>query len=149
LRSRRKVTGMDLTISNCFLLVDDYEKALTFYRDTLGLEVKGDVGSGDKRWLTVAPKDHPEIQITLSSPFSNPAASPEDQQTMADLLAKGLMGFLIFTTDNVDKTFEEIQKAGAEVIQEPMDQFYGVRDCAFRDPAGNLIRINEPKGLRG
>lgn len=139
------MTFMELTLSNTSLHVDDCEKALGFYRDALGLEVRQDVSFGDSRWVSVGPKGQPEIQITLSTPFSNPNASPEDQKAIADLLAKGVLGVTIFTTEDVDATFEQIRKSGAEVIQEPMDQHYGVRDCAFRDPAGNMIRFNQPK----
>lgn len=136
---------MELKLTNCFLLVDDHEKAFDFYTRALGLEVRQDVTFGDMRWLSVGPKSQPDIQITLQSPYSNPNASAEDQKALADLTTKGVLGFVVFTTNDVDKTFERIQATGAEVLQEPMDQHYGVRDCAFRDPAGNHVRFNQPK----
>ena len=126
--------------------MDDPEKTITFYRDTLGLELRSDVAYGNGRWMSFGSSDQPELQVTLSTPYSNPSVSPEDQKALADLLAKGVLGFIVFTTDDVDKTFEQIQSSGAEVIQEPMDQQYGVRDCAFRDPSGNIVRFNQPKG---
>lgn len=141
-----KVSNMELKLTNCWLYVDDHDKALGFYRDALGLEVRQDVSYGEMRWVSVGPKSQPEIQITLGSPFADPNASPEDQKAIAELVAKGVLGVTIFTTEDVDKTFEEIQATGAEVVQEPIDQQYGVRDCAFRDPAGNMVRINQPKG---
>lgn len=137
---------MELKLNNCYLFVDDHEKALSFYRDALGLEIRQDVSYGEMRWVSVGPKTQPEVQITLGSPFADPTTSPEDQKAIADLVAKGVLGVTIFSTDDIDDTFEKVRATGADVVQEPMDQGWGVRDCAFRDPAGNMVRINQPKG---
>lgn len=131
-----------LTLANCFVYVDDPEKALAFYRDTLGLTVKTDVTNGDYRWLTMVTPSQPELEITIQQTAAMPA-SDEDKKVLADLVAKGVAGALIFTVDDVDAVFEHVRASGAEVLQKPADQFYGVRDCAFRDPAGNMVRINQ------
>ena len=136
---------MDIRVANCFLLVDDHDKALGFYRDVLGFEVRNDVSFEGMRWVTIASPNQPDLEITLETVDSNPDASPEDKRKQAELLAKGMVRGLIFTTDDVDKTFEHIRASGAEVLEEPADQPYGVRDCAFRDPSGNMIRINQPR----
>lgn len=136
---------MDINLSQCFIAVDDHDKALTFYRDALGLEVRNDVGFEGMRWVTVGSPSQPDVDIVLESPLADPDASPADRQAMAELLAKGNLRGVIFRTDDVDAAFERIQAAGAEVLQEPIDQPYGVRDCAFRDPAGNMIRFNQPR----
>jgi predicted enzyme related to lactoylglutathione lyase len=134
---------MELTLHYTFLEVDDHEAALAFYRDTLGLEVRQDVAMEYARWLTVGPKAQPELGIVLQS--AGAGRSPEDAQTLTALLAKGSLSGLVFETDDVDALFEKVAASGAEVLQEPMDQPYGggVRDCAFRDPAGNLVRFNQ------
>jgi catechol 2,3-dioxygenase-like lactoylglutathione lyase family enzyme len=132
---------MDLKLATCFLTVDDQEKALAFYRDTLGLRVVNDVSFDGMRWVTVTPPSQPGVEIGLFTPNDNPDASPADRAAVATLLAKGLLSGVNFATDDCDATFEAIRAAGAEVLQEPMDQHYGVRDCAFRDPAGNLLRF--------
>ncbi len=134
---------MDIKLSQCFIAVDDHDKALAFYRDVLGLQVRNDVGFEGMRWVTVGSPAQPDVDIVLEPPLADPNASPADRQVMAELLAKGLLRGVIFRTDDCDATFERIRAAGAEVLQEPNDQPYGVRDCAFRDPAGNLIRIQE------
>ncbi|MGW3244238.1 VOC family protein [Streptomyces sp. NPDC001070] len=136
---------MDITLSQCFIAVDDHDKALPFYRDVLGLEVRNDVGFEGMRWVTVGSPDQPGVDIVLEPPLANPNASDTDKQAMAELLAKGMLRGVIFATGDVDATFERIRAAGAEVLQEPMDQPYGVRDCAFRDPSGNLLRFNQRK----
>ena len=141
----RSVLGMDINLSTCFIAVDDHDKALAFYRDVLGLEVRNDVTFEDNRWLTLGSAGQPEVEIGLEIPGYYPHTSPEDRQATADLLAKGLLPGIIFRTDDCDKIFERVRAAGADVIQEPIDQPYGVRDCAFRDPAGNLLRFNQPK----
>jgi catechol 2,3-dioxygenase-like lactoylglutathione lyase family enzyme len=133
---------MDLKISHCFLTVDDHDKALAFYRDLLGFEVRNDVGFEGMRWVTVGPPSQPEVELVLEPPC--PDGSPADREMIAELMAKGLKGRLIFVTDDCDATFEQLRAGGAEVLQEPVDQAYGVRDCAFRDPAGNLLRFNQP-----
>ena len=137
---------MDLKLSHCFIAVDDHDKALAFYRDALGLEVRNDVSFEGMRWVTVGPPLQPEIDIVLEPPTATPNASPADREAAAQLLAKGLLRAVIFTTDDVDGAFERIQASGAEVLQEPMNQPYGVRDCAFRDPAGNMLRFNQSTG---
>ena len=136
---------MDITVSHCFLLVDDHERALGFYRDVLGLKVTNDVTFEGMRWLSVSPPNQPDLEITIETVESHPGTSDEDRRHQNDLLAKGLQRGLIFRTDDVDATFEHIRASGAEVLQEPMDQAYGVRDCAFRDPAGNMIRFNQAR----
>lgn len=137
---------MDLKLSHCFIAVDDHDKALAFYRDALGLEVRNDVSFEGMRWVTVGPPLQPEIDIVLEPPTATPNASQADREAAAQLLAKGLLRAVIFTTDDVDGAFERIQASGAEVLQEPMNQPYGVRDCAFRDPAGNMLRFNQSSG---
>ncbi|WP_030267415.1 VOC family protein [Streptomyces violens] len=137
---------MDINLSQCFIAVDDHDKALAFYRDVLGLEVRNDVGFEGMRWVTVGSPSQPGVEIVLEPPAADPNASPADKQAMAELLAKGMLRGVIFSTDDVDATFERIQASGAEVLQEPMEQPYGVRDCAFRDPAGNMLRFNQPRG---
>lgn len=125
---------MDLKLSHCFIAVDDHDKALAFYRDVLGLAVRNDVSFEGMRWVSLSPPSQPDVEIVLEPPSVNPNASPADKQALADLMAKGMLRAVIFATDNCDATFEHIQAAGAEVLQEPIDQPYGVRDCAFRDP---------------
>jgi len=132
-----------LGVANCFLVVDDHEAALTFYRDVLGCTVTKDVTMGEFRWLSVATPTQPELEITMQSVGMCPGCSEEDRQAVDTLLAKGLMNPLVFRCDDVDALFEHVRAAGGEVLQEPMDQFYGVRDCAFRDPAGNMLRFNQ------
>lgn len=132
---------MNLTVSHTFVIVDDQDKALIFYRDVLGLQLRVDAPLGDMRWLTVGPESQPELEIGLI--LAEMGRSPEDARALSELLAKGALGSLIFKTDDCDATFEQIQAAGAEVLQEPIDQPYGVRDCAFRDPAGNHIRFSQ------
>lgn len=138
----------NLVLANCFVYVDDPDAALAFYRDVLGLAVRTDVTNGDFSWLTVSPPSQPELEITLQQPQGMPAPE-EDKRAIAELTAKGVLGALIFQVDDVDAEFARIKAAGAEVMQEPADQFYGVRDCAFRDPAGNMIRINQPLAQGG
>ncbi|MET8751098.1 VOC family protein [Streptomyces sp. NPDC059104] len=136
---------MTINLSQCFIAVDDHDKALTFYRDVLGLEVRNDVGFEGMRWVTVGSPEQPDVEIVLEPPLADPGASPADRQAMAELLAKGLLRGVIFSTDDVDATFERLRAAGADVLQEPIDQPYGVRDCAFRDPAGNMLRFTQPR----
>ena len=131
---------MDVQLDACFLSVDDHEKAIDFYRDALGFEVRNDVSAYGMRWVTIGPPSQPDINIVLEPPAADPGISPSDREAIGDLLAKGLLRGLNFSSPDLDATFERVQATGAEVIQEPMDQGYG-RDCAFRDPAGNMIRI--------
>ena len=134
---------MDIKVSTCFIPVDDHDKALAFYRDVLGLEVRNDVGFEGMRWVTVGSPSQ-DVEIVLEPPLADPNASTDDKEAAAELLAKGMLRGVIFKTDDVDATFERIRAAGAEVLQEPIDMPYGVRDCAFRDPAGNMLRFNQP-----
>ena len=136
---------MNITLAQCFIAVDDHEKALAFYRDVLGLEVRNDVAFEGMRWVTVGSPAQPDVEIVLEPPLANPNASPADKQAMAELLAKGMLRGVIFSTDDCDATFESIRAAGGDVLQEPVDQPYGVRDCAFRDPAGNMLRFTQPR----
>ncbi|SCK15072.1 hypothetical protein YW7DRAFT_00950 [Streptomyces sp. AmelKG-E11A] len=136
---------MSINLSQCFIAVDDHDKALAFYRDVLGLEVRNDVGFEGMRWVTVGSRDQPDVDIVLEPPVADPNASPADKQAMAQLLAKGQLRGVIFDTDDCDATYERIRAAGGEVVQEPVDQPYGVRDCAFRDPAGNMLRFTQPR----
>jgi predicted enzyme related to lactoylglutathione lyase len=132
---------MDLSVKYTFLEVDDHEAALAFYRDALGLEIRQDVAMEGARWLTVGPAAQPELGIVLQTAgVGRPA---DDGQTIKTLLAKGSLTGLVFETDDVDATFETVRASGAEVLQEPMDQAYGTRDCAFRDPSGNQVRNNQ------
>jgi predicted enzyme related to lactoylglutathione lyase len=132
---------MDLKLRQCFIAVDDHDKALIFYRDVLGLEVRNDVGFEGMRWVTLGSPLQPDVEIVLEPPAADPDASPADKEAMAVLLAKGLLRGVNFTTADCDALFDRVREAGADVIQEPMDQPYGVRDCAFRDPAGNMLRF--------
>jgi catechol 2,3-dioxygenase-like lactoylglutathione lyase family enzyme len=132
---------MTLKLSHTFMIVDDQDKALAFYRDVLGLELKNDVPLGDERWLTVASPEQPGVEIVLVT--ASMGHSPQDAEALSALLAKGVLGSAIFATDDLEATFERLRAAGAEVLQEPIDQPYGVRDCAFRDPAGNHLRFSQ------
>ncbi len=134
---------MDLTISNTFLPADDPDKSLAFWRDTMGFEVRGDVGYGDLRWITVGPPGQPQTSIVLHPPAADPGLTDTERRTIAELMAKGSYASIVLSSPNVDEAFERVQKNGADVVQEPMDQPYGLRDCAVRDPAGNMVRINQ------
>ncbi|MCX2952334.1 VOC family protein [Streptomyces anulatus] len=133
-----------MKLSHTFLFVHDQDVALKFYRDVVGLEVRTDATIEDGyRWLTVGPAEQPGVEIGLS--HIGPPAPPTDYETLHALLAKGSLLGVIFEIDDVDAKFEQVRAAGAEVLQEPIDQFYGVRDCAFRDPSGNMIRFSSPR----
>jgi catechol 2,3-dioxygenase-like lactoylglutathione lyase family enzyme len=134
---------MDITIHASFLPHDDPDASLAFYRDTLGFEVRNDVGHGKMRWITVGPPDQPDTSIVLNPPTANPGISGDERRTIAEMMAKGTYAMLLLATKDLDGTFAGLQASDAEVVQEPTDQPYGVRDCAIRDPAGNLIRIQE------
>ncbi|GGK38899.1 lyase [Pilimelia terevasa] len=136
---------MNLTLTYCFVAVDDHEKALAFYRDAVGLEVRNDVGAENMRWVTMGLPGAPHPEIVLEPPAAHPDASPADREALGTLLAKGLLRGLVFGTDDCDGTFARVSDAGGEVLQEPMDQPYGVRDCAFRDPAGNIVRFTQKR----
>ncbi|MCO5996928.1 VOC family protein [Actinoallomurus rhizosphaericola] len=134
---------MDLTIHNTFLPHDDPDASLAFYRDTLGFEVRNDVGHGTMRWITVGPKGQAGTSIVLHPPAADPGITEDERRTISEMMAKGTYGIIVLATDDLDGTFERLQAGDAEVVQEPTEQPYGIRDCAFRDPAGNMIRINE------
>jgi catechol 2,3-dioxygenase-like lactoylglutathione lyase family enzyme len=133
---------MDLKLSHTFLNVHDIDVALAFYRDILELDVHIDVTMDDFRWVTLSPKSQPDLEIGLMNPHAGPAST--DADAVLALTLKGSSNGLIFATDDLDGDFEKIRAAGAEVLQEPIDQRYGVRDCAFRDPSGNMIRLSQP-----
>jgi catechol 2,3-dioxygenase-like lactoylglutathione lyase family enzyme len=132
---------MDITIHSSFLPQNDPDVSLAFYRDTLGFEVRNDVGYNGLRWITVGPAGQPGVSIVLFPPSATPGLTDDERKTVAEMMAKGTYATIVLATKNVDGTFERLQGSGAEVVQEPIDQPYGVRDCAFRDPAGNLIRM--------
>jgi catechol 2,3-dioxygenase-like lactoylglutathione lyase family enzyme len=134
---------MDLRIHASFLPHDDPDASLAFYRDTLGFEVRGDVGYGGRRWITVGPPGQPGTSIVLEPPAVHDGVTDDERRTIAEMMAKGTYAGVVLATDDVDGTFARLQAGDAEVVQEPVDQPYGVRDCAFRDPAGNLLRIQE------
>lgn len=129
---------MDISLKHCFIAVTDAEQALTFYRDALGLVQQNDVANDGFRWITLASPTQPGVEIVVSDYLGD---SPADRETITALIAKGAMQGLVFATTDLDATFEKVRASGAEVLQEPLDQGWGARDCAFRDPAGNLVRI--------
>jgi uncharacterized glyoxalase superfamily protein PhnB len=133
---------MDITIHASYLPQDDPDAALAFYRDTLGFEVRNDVGYQGMRWITVGPPGQPGTSIVLHPPAADPGITDEERRTIAEMMAKGTYAAINLATADLDDTFARLQ-SGAEVVQEPTEQPYGVRDCAFRDPAGNMIRIQE------
>lgn len=132
---------MNITLSTCFVQVNDPDEALAFYSDRLGLEVRNDVGKGDYRWITLGSPAQPDVAIVLTN-FVN--GGPEDGDAVAALLAKGAMNGVHFHSDDLDGTFAKLQAAGVEVVEEPKEQPWGARDCAVRDPSGNLVRIDQP-----
>jgi catechol 2,3-dioxygenase-like lactoylglutathione lyase family enzyme len=134
---------MDIVIHASFLPHDDPEASLAFYRDTLGFEVRNDVGYGGMRWLTVGPVDQPGTSIVLHPPGADPGITEGERRTIAEMMAKGTYSGILLATADLDGTFARLQAGDAEVVQEPTDQPYGIRDCAFRDPAGNMVRIQE------
>lgn len=138
------MTSMDINIHASFLPHNDPDAALAFYRDTLGFEVRNDVGYGGMRWITVGPADQPGTSIVLEPPAADPGVTDDERRIIDEMMAKGTYARILLATKDVDATFERLQASGAEVVQEPTEQAYGVRDCAFRDPAGNLIRIQQP-----
>lgn len=134
---------MNISINATFLVHNDPEASLAFYRDALGFEVRNDVGYGGMRWITVGPSDQPDMSIVLAPPGADPAVTDDERRTIREMMAKGSYGHIILATSDLDGAFARIVASGAEVAHEPTEQPYGVRDCAFRDPAGNLVRINE------
>ncbi len=132
---------MNLTLSQCFVIVDDPDLALAFYGDTLGLELRNDVAKGDFRWITIGAASQPDVAIVLTNYLNG---SPADGDAVAALVAKGALNGVHFHADDLDATFEKLRAAGAEIVQEPTDQPWGTRDLAVRDPSGNLVRIDQP-----
>ncbi|WP_454856003.1 VOC family protein [Promicromonospora soli] len=133
----------DITIHQTFLPHSDPEASLAFYRDALGFDVHLDVGQGTMRWITVGPAGQPDTSIVLTPAAVDPGVTEEERKTVAEMMAKGTYAAIILGTKDLDATFERVQASGAEVMQEPVDQPYGFRDCAFRDPAGNTVRIKQ------
>jgi catechol 2,3-dioxygenase-like lactoylglutathione lyase family enzyme len=136
---------MDITIQYTFLPHTDPEASLAFYRDILGFELRNDVGYDSMRWLTVGPAGQPETSIVLTPPTPDPSTTDDERRLIAEMMAKGTYASIVLATSDVDGVFDRVQASGAEVAQEPIDQPYGVRDCAFRDPAGNMVRIQQPR----
>ncbi|MGC9494919.1 VOC family protein [Streptomyces sp. WG7] len=134
---------MDITIHTSVLPHDDPDAAVAFYRDALGFEVRKDVGNGKMRWITVGPADQPGTSLLLAPPAVDPGITDTERRTISEMMAKGTYGWLLLATKDLDGVFERVSAQNAEIVQEPTEQPYGVRDCAFRDPAGNQIRIQE------
>jgi catechol 2,3-dioxygenase-like lactoylglutathione lyase family enzyme len=134
---------MDITIHTSALPHDDPDASLAFWRDALGFEVRNDVGQGKMRWIRVGAPGQPDTSILLSPPVVDPGVTDDERRIVTEMMAKGTYGWVLLATQDLDGIFERVQASGAEVVQEPMAQDYGVRDCAFRDPAGNLVRIQE------
>lgn len=134
------LAGMNLTLSQCFVIVHDPDQALAFYRDALGLEERNDVGKGDFRWITVGAASQPDVSVVLTNYLNG---SPADQDAVAALVAKGALNGVHFHADDLDAAFEQVRAAGAEIVEEPTDQPWGVRDFAVRDPSGNLVRVDQ------
>ena len=134
---------MDITIHSSFLPHDDPDAALAFYRDTLGFEVRNDVGYGGMHWITVGPAGQPGTSIVLYPPAASPGLTDDERRTITEMMAKGTYATILLATKDLNGTFDRLQASDAEIVQEPTDQPYGVRDCAVRDPAGNMVRIQE------
>jgi predicted enzyme related to lactoylglutathione lyase len=134
---------MEITIHWTMLPHNDPEESLAFYRDTLGFEVRNDVGYDGMRWLTVGPPNQPDVSIVLHPPAADPGTTEAERQVIQEMMAKGTYAMIVMATADLDGLFERVEASGAEVIQEPTEQPFGVRDCAFRDAAGNHVRFNE------
>jgi uncharacterized glyoxalase superfamily protein PhnB len=134
---------MDITIHQAYLPHDDPDAALSFYRDTLGFEVRNDVGYEGMRWITVGPANQPGMSIVLHPPAADPGITDDERRTITEMMAKGTYAGINLATKDLDGAFEKLQASDAEVVQEPTEQPYGIRDCAIRDPAGNMVRIQE------
>ncbi|ALE73030.1 putative lyase [Pseudonocardia sp. Ae168_Ps1] len=134
---------MDISIHSSFLPHTDAEASLAFYRDALGFEVRLDVGYADMRWITVGPPDQPAVSIVLAPPAVDPGVTDEERRVVTEMMAKGTYSAILLASNDLEAAFDKVQASGAEVVQEPIDQPYGVRDCAFRDPAGNMVRIQQ------
>ena len=137
------MSTMNITIHWTFLPHEDPDASLAFYRDTLGFEVRNDVEYGGLHWITVGPADQPGTSIVLHPPGVDPGITDDERRTIAEMMAKGTYGWILLATKDLDGTFERLQASDAEIVQEPVEQPYGIRDCSFRDPAGNLVRIQE------
>lgn len=134
------LAGMNLTLSQCFVIVHEPDRALAFYRDALGLELRNDVGKGEFRWITVGAASQPDVSVVLTNYLNG---SPADQEAVASLVAKGALNGVHFHADDLDAAFEQVRGAGAEIVEEPTEQPWGVRDFAVRDPSGNLVRVDQ------
>jgi catechol 2,3-dioxygenase-like lactoylglutathione lyase family enzyme len=134
---------MDITIHSALLPQEDPEAALAFYRDALGFEVRNDVGYKGMHWITVGPAGQPETSIVLYPPQATPGTTDDERRTITEMMAKGTFASINLSTPDVDAFFDQVQTHDVEVVQEPTDQPYGVRDCAFRDPSGNLVRVQQ------
>ncbi|MFD6248544.1 VOC family protein [Streptomyces roseolus] len=134
---------MDITIHTTALPHEDPEASLAFFRDVLGFEVRSDVGQGRMRWITVGPAGQPGTSILLAPPAVDPGITEDERRTITEMMAKGTYGWILLAAPDLDAVFEKVSAGGTEIVQEPTEQPYGIRDCAFRDPAGNLIRIQE------
>ncbi|OCB14582.1 glyoxalase [Mycobacterium vulneris] len=139
------MTSTDITIHSSMLPLDDPEESLAFYRDVLGFEVRLDVGKDKMRWITVGPPNQPDTAVVLYPPAATPGLTDDERRLIAEMMAKGTFGTLLLATKDLDSTFEKVQAGDVEVVQEPTEQPYGVRDCALRDPAGNMVRIQESR----
>ncbi|MDL5199187.1 VOC family protein [Streptomyces sp. ALI-76-A] len=134
---------MDITLHTASLPHTDPDASLAFYRDLLGFEVRSDVGHGTMRWIVVGPAGRPGTALLLAPPGADPGITEDERRTIAEMMAKGTYGWIMLATPDLDSTFEKLRAGGAEIVQEPTEQPYGIRDCAFRDPAGNMIRFQE------
>ncbi|MGC0239006.1 VOC family protein [Arthrobacter nitrophenolicus] len=137
------MAAMNITISSSFLPHTDPDASLAFYRDALGFEIRNDVGRGTMRWITVGPAGQPDVSIVLYPPAADPGITDDERRTIAEMMAKGTYATVVLSSPDVDAAFAKVEASGADVVQEPIDQPYGIRDCAFRDPAGNTVRINQ------
>jgi catechol 2,3-dioxygenase-like lactoylglutathione lyase family enzyme len=134
---------MNISINASFLPHDDPDASLAFYRDALGFEVRNDVGYENMRWITVGPSNQPNVSIVLQPPAVDPGITEDERRAIAEMMAKGTYAGIVLATPNLDEAFAKLEAAGVEIVQEPTEQHYGIRDCAIRDPAGNLIRLQE------
>ena len=137
------MAAMNITIASSFLPHTDPDASMAFYRDALGFEIRNDVGRGTMRWITVGPAGQPDVSIVLYPPAADPGITDDERRTIAEMMAKGTYATVVLSAPDVDAAFAKVEASGADVVQEPIDQPYGIRDCAFRDPAGNTVRINQ------
>ena len=137
------MTTMDISIHTTVLPHVDPDASVAFYRDVLDFEVRSDVGNGTMRWIVVGPSDQPDVNLLLAPPVADPGVTDDERRTITEMMAKGTYGWILLATSDLTGTFEKVEASGAEVVQEPTDQPYGIRDCALRDPAGNMVRIQQ------